>query len=574
MNRPYQTASLDRVRSDYLAGHHRLLGVMVTGGGKTRIMAQIPDTIQLAGRTVVLSHLDELVWQTAKTFDEMNPDRLVGIEKADLEARPDSDIVIASLQTLTARNGRRLKNISPEHVSALLIDEGHHATTKQYAAVMRHFGMYKPEFPSTGGRLLLAVTATPRRSDNVGLEKILDHVSFNVTAESLYAKGFLAPVHAERVDAPAELDDVGCRQGEFIESQLARTINTVQRNALVVETHARLLARFGWAPGLVYTANIQHSLDMEAAFRAAGFKAHAIVSGMDPQVRRQVISEYREGKVDLLASCLALSEGFNAPIATIGHMARPCRSRPWYQQCAGRLWRTHSSLNGGYSKRWAYLVDYVDHTTKYRLVTAPTLFRLPSGFDAAGGNLYDQAKQFDQIRLRYPARNLDDMRSVDQARREAGRIGLLEPPDVWPDAKKHSKYGWLTIDDETASLTYGPVDLVLHINPLGQHELYRMADGQRTKEGIFSTPEAFFAAADELVPPAERKMLEQAAGWLTRPLTEVQAKKLLDLDDSLRGRFVNKEAFYQYGLAQYSLRDRRYSRGSISRIITAMMRAS
>ena len=89
--RPYQEECLDAIES---AGAGKHLIALATGLGKTVIFTGIPNR----GRTLILSHRDELVRQPEKYYKGRGIS--FGIEKADEHANGE-DIVSASIQSLS-----------------------------------------------------------------------------------------------------------------------------------------------------------------------------------------------------------------------------------------------------------------------------------------------------------------------------------------------------------------------------------------------------------------------------------------------------------------------------------------
>src|ERR1044072_781946 len=133
----YQAEDRAKVVDDFLAGETRLLGVWPTGAGKTVLFSELhleprmnqwlhsfpPDKRQI----LVIAHRDELISQAVTKIQRSNPDLSIGVEKAEQRAAPDADVIVASVQTLTASKGKRLKNLSPARFRLVVVDEAHHA---------------------------------------------------------------------------------------------------------------------------------------------------------------------------------------------------------------------------------------------------------------------------------------------------------------------------------------------------------------------------------------------------------------------------------------------------------------
>lgn len=66
-----------------------------------------------------------------------------------------------------------------------------------------------------------------------------------------------------------------------------------------------------------------------------------MISGVTPREERLRIFEgFRKGSIQVLANCMVLTEGFDAPWAEVAVVARPTQSAPLYTQMVGRVLRT------------------------------------------------------------------------------------------------------------------------------------------------------------------------------------------------------------------------------------------
>jgi hypothetical protein len=66
-----------------------------------------------------------------------------------------------------------------------------------------------------------------------------------------------------------------------------------------------------------------------------------VISGETPkEERHRIYDDFRHGRVQVLANCMVLTEGFDAPWAEVAVIARPTQSAPLYIQMVGRVLRT------------------------------------------------------------------------------------------------------------------------------------------------------------------------------------------------------------------------------------------
>src|SRR3954463_12722257 len=150
----YQEEDRTKTVDAFLAGQTRLLAVGPTGAGKTVLFSELHleqrmrdwmnSFSPLSRKILVIAHRDELISQAVTKIRRSNPDLVIGIEKADQRSGPLDDVVVASVQTLTASGGKRLKQLKPERFRIVVVDEAHHAISPSYTAVLQHFSFLPP----------------------------------------------------------------------------------------------------------------------------------------------------------------------------------------------------------------------------------------------------------------------------------------------------------------------------------------------------------------------------------------------------------------------------------------------
>src|SRR6185503_7810181 len=153
--RPYQEAGLAALAAEQAKGHNRLLLQMATGTGKTVLFAAIlqHETFRpwlerfppRDRRMLVIAHREELLDQAAEKIQRANPDLLIGIEQADRYASSMSDVVVASIQTLSAQKFKRLARLlQHKPFRSVIVDEAHHAAAATYRTALVHLGFLPP----------------------------------------------------------------------------------------------------------------------------------------------------------------------------------------------------------------------------------------------------------------------------------------------------------------------------------------------------------------------------------------------------------------------------------------------
>lgn len=402
--RPYQQLAIESIQADMKKGVNKLLMVLPTGAGKTFCAVKAVSEFK---RKIWLTHTIELLEQSGTAFlQELYPNlsiqtmidtygglsdyltairshgmfgdssdnellRNVGIVKAeafDIEA----DIVLASMQTLH----RRLDRISPEAFDAVIVDEAHMATAKTVVKSINHFNP----------KLLLGLTATPHRSDGALLGDVFDKISFQYSINDAIQDGYLCELDALRIQSNISLDNVRTTAGEFNQKDLKQTVDTPERNQLLVQKYKQ------YADGkqnIVFCVDVDHAQNVCETFKDNGYKAEFIVGDTElTPDRKAVINRFKSGETQVLVNCMILTAGFDYPGVQVITLACPTKSLTKFMQQVGRGTRTLSgvidsiddpkerikAIKASY-KPHCTVLDIVDTTNRHKIVNTWDLDR-------------------------------------------------------------------------------------------------------------------------------------------------------------------------------------------------------
>jgi superfamily II DNA or RNA helicase len=572
----------------------RQLIVQATGVGKAVQAAMVPDAIHMPRnkRALFLVHRDELVFQAAEKFSKYNPHLTVGIEKAEYRA-DSSDIVVASVQTLgKATNegtdgdvswayGKRIRQFAPEQFALIQVDESHHLSAKsqQWVAVLRYFRVLKGEENEEKGRLLCGWTATPNRSDNMGLELFFQKIVHEYGIREASKDGWLAPIRAFRVETEVDLSKVHTSMGDFDVAELEDAINTPERNELVARKYLEIDPP---GPSIFFTSSVQHSHDLSDVMRKHGKKVYPLSGKTPDDERKRFIRLIKDGAIDGLASCGVLNEGTDLPAVVAAFMVRPTKSGLLYRQMCGRVLRCHPSpeelaemtAHGekpAFVKPFALIVDFCDNTGRHQLVGAATLFGLREKFDAKGKPLLDQVEEIEKIEQEHPGLDLRSCANLDAIKQSLQKLDLLKPPETPEEIRKVSRFNWLREAQDAYHLgLFDGAMLSIRVDTLGNFEIYRHVRGVRTKLWVAKSLKEALSEAEREIPDRDRQVMVATASWRREPPTDKQIGRLFYLDRKLRSQFKNAQDLYQFSLQRYHGGDGSFSRGSISQKISSL----
>jgi len=339
--RDYQQAAIESVGTECRQGISRQLIALPTGTGKTIIFTALAKALNI--KTLILAHREELIKQAKDKFKLHWCDADVGICKAELNEL-DAKIVIGSVQSCT--RDKRLAQLKKQDFRLLIIDEAHHAAAASYKKIIEELG-----FSDTKNKLLVGFTATPERSDNLGLGDIFEKIVFSRSIATMIKGGFLSPIQGRKILTGISLSGIKTRLGDFAVNELADVINTPERNDFITE---KFILHAKERKALFFCANVQHCKDLAESLNEHGIVAKAVWGSMPPEERAQTLADFAKSKIQAITSCAVLTEGYDEPSIECVVMARPTKSRGLYVQAIGR------GLRPLPSKKDCLVLDFAD----------------------------------------------------------------------------------------------------------------------------------------------------------------------------------------------------------------------
>jgi len=361
--RPYQIEAIEAIETAEKDGTKRQLVALPTGTGKTIIFTTVAK--KRNGRTLILAHRDELIEQAVDKLTMVWDDASVGVVKAERNEIL-KQVIVGSVQTVSREN--RLEQL-PTDFDFIVSDEAHHAAASTYQRIYKYLGVMAEE---EGDELKtdvlhLGVTATPQRTDKIGLSDIFDKIVFHRSIRDFIPE-YLCDLRCVQVMTHVSVDGVETWAGDLRVEQLSALLNTTNCNELIVSAwkeHA--LGRLT----LCFTTDVAHARDLCGTFQANDIKA-AWVCGETPiDERRNILAKFAQGEIEVLTNCAVLCEGYDNPALDCIILARPTKSTLLYTQMLGRGTRTYPG------KKDCLILDVSCISTEHDLVSFPSLFGLP-----------------------------------------------------------------------------------------------------------------------------------------------------------------------------------------------------
>lgn len=550
--RDYQLDALKRSGERHAEGVQRQLMVMATGLGKTICFSQIPAINP--GKTVVLAHREELLKQAGHKIQAANPELYIGIEQAEKHAHPDCDVILASVATIGRMGSKRLAAI--KNVKNLIVDEAHHVTAKSYQIVLQELGFDGFSIKEDPSKLLLGVTATPRRSDNIGLEKTFDEIVYSKDLRDGILDGWLVDIVADKIKTNTSLDGIAIQKGDFKEGELNERVDNDERNIAIVRGYIdHVLGK----KAIVFCAGVDHVRHITDLFCREGVKAEMIVGETDKLSRQSILTRFKNGQTTVLVGCMVFTEGFDAPDVECIIMARPTKSQTVYIQQLGRGLRTNCFLPVDTDsndrrrrieespKPVLRLLDVVDNTTKHTPVMLPLLFGLNPKMKLKHVPVMEAVQRLEQAKREVP--NIDigkitDITKIDKIKTEALRINIWDSVALAKEVIDNSRFSWQKWDDGSYRISLDKHEsLILKEDTLGKWEAaieataehngtdFIKCDPKLEPLGQDVTIEGIFTRADRFIEsnyPDLTKIIVQHASWHNNDASPKQYKLLSD----------------------------------------------
>lgn len=357
-------------------------------------------------------------------------------------------------------------------------------------------------------RLLIGLTATPKRSDNRGLDDIFQTIAYSVPMSALVDLGQLARPIGIRIGTSVDLTGIATRQGDFATGQLEQVVNTPERNQLVVDAYLKHAK--GRKRAIAFCVDVAHVEALCETFLANGVNAESIIGTTDKAARADIYHRFKLGETNVLISCMVLTEGFDEPLADCALMCRPTQSQSLYIQMAGRVLRFVSG------KHDALIIDFVDVTSRHTLATILSL----KGDGDPSVPVPDDDEEYDLFGA-----------IKDEADRKAR---IKRASELLGDLLAKADHHWITMDDGT---TFAPTGEGAWLAVVRRDEGYipiQVFKGSMGRTARLVTlferpadPQTAMEIATNLIPA--NKLTDPKAGWRDGPASSAQmdfARKL------------------------------------------------
>jgi len=464
--REYQTDTISKLIQNYNEGKQRNLCVLATGMGKTVIATEFHKKFKPQGRTIFLVDRIELAYQARESFQRSNPTLRVGIEMNKHHADKTHDIVVACVHTIGRKGSYRIGKFEPEDFEKIIVDEAHMAVSETYVRVLNYLGVGPDNLHK--GKILIGLTATPNRTDGVGLGLVFDDITVNYDIKYGIGNGWLTDIDVLQVYTDTDISGVKATKNDFNIKQLGEALNNSHRNKLIFNAYTEFSKG---EKALIYAADVKHAHGIADLFNAMDIPAFCIEANTDSKERKEAIESYKRGEIKILTNYGTLTTGFDAPETKTIILARPVKSELLLRQIVGRGLRpSKSAFVDSFDTREdrreilkhsvkpsCKVIDLYDVLGKHSVVSIPSLFGLNSNLKLpkAQERFYEEVVQrleelehnegIDVTKIK----NLDDIDLIVN-RKRLDVTALKTPIEI----SEHSNRAWLPVGENKYEIVY------------------------------------------------------------------------------------------------------------------------
>lgn len=222
----------------------------------------------------------------------------------------------------------------------IITDESHHATCSTYTNVYDRY----PE------AYRVNVTATPCRTDGRGLGETCDYLLETVTAKWLIENKYLAPYKYFGINLlkikPKKI------RGEY--EDLTETLSKPKIYGDVLKYYQE------GSKVICYCSSLDHSRTTADEFAKKGISSAHIDGTTAKDERKQIIEDFRSGKIKVLCNFSLLGEGFDVPDCDTVMILRKTSSLNLFIQMSMRCMRYREN-------KQAYIYDFCGNCYEHGL---------------------------------------------------------------------------------------------------------------------------------------------------------------------------------------------------------------
>lgn len=332
--------------------------------GKSLIMAAIHRAFKGRLKTLLITNDSDWLEQSKKEFPQLLPTEDITFIRGG-KVTNWANFSIGMVQSLSQNISNYQKELSK--IDIVLIDECDLSDNKTYKAVIEHLWNTRVRIGLSG-----TVYMSKLKKDiitNLNIRSFLGDVVTQVKLKETIESGDSTNTVVKMVPTKHNLEKV--RYSSYPE-EYDKVITNNKLAYLQSYNRAMYNYKKGRHPMLIVTKFKKHCELLYKYYKnklEAGITIAWVHSGVNTKTRNKTISDFREGKIDILISNSFISRGKNFPLLRYLQNTASMDSNEKMIQILGRLVRTHELKGKSYMDDLAfngkYLTKHANHRKKY-----------------------------------------------------------------------------------------------------------------------------------------------------------------------------------------------------------------
>lgn len=383
--RYYQRIAVDKAVETFAKGQRRLLLIMATGTGKTRVASQIIWRLKKLGlvrRVLFLADRNVLVDQAKGNDFSHFGSSITKITRQSFAHTGDlvaHEVFVGIYQALTGptEEDKLFKKLPPDFFDLIVIDECHRGAASldsEWHDVLSYFT----------GAAHLGLTATPKETTDVSTSHYFGDALYTYSLKQGINDGFLAPYKVLRVlldnditgwrPAPGTVDDKGNAVEDRVYElkDINKSVIFPQRDVIVAKKIVEYLDVINdpYAKTIVFCRTTEHAERMRSALiNALGPRAQEStkyvmrITGDDEEGKMQIdtFTHPDERFPAIATTSQLLSTGVDTQTVKLVVLDKPIESMTEFKQIIGRGTRVREDKG----KTWFTIMDFQGATKKF-----------------------------------------------------------------------------------------------------------------------------------------------------------------------------------------------------------------
>lgn len=324
---PYQKKLVQQTRQELANGKNSVLIQSPAGSGKSVVIAEIVRlTVKKGGHVLFMVHRKELVEQITNSFKEN-----------------DVDLSHCTIMTVGRVKNRLGKLPKP---TLIITDETHHSLAKTYRNIYKHYS----DVPRIG------FTATPWRMNGKGFRDVYDSMVMGPSVKWLISNKYLAPFKYYSVNLVNSDKLKKSSTGDYTNKSMDEAVGKTIFGD-VINTYKKVA---NGQQAIVYAHSVEYSQIVADSFNQAGISARHVDAKTPSTKRKQIMTDFKAGKIKIICNVDLISEGFNAPDCSTAILLRPTASLVLFVQQSMRSMRYKPG-------KVATIIDHVANYSRFGL---------------------------------------------------------------------------------------------------------------------------------------------------------------------------------------------------------------